>query len=144
MGKRNKIRYVAKPKDRKTLVLTGRVFLKYEDDDADIDQAVKGDLMCYPNHELDNIISQIGYNNTGHAGYYKVDVFEGNVWCLMLLNADVFTENEHHFSKTERPIDTFKLIGEMLVALEGKTVIRTYREHYHLADSAEAEEEAEA
>ena len=139
MGKRNKIRYQSKPKDRKTLILTGRVFLKYEDEEADIDQAVTGDLMCYPNHELDNILSQTGYNVQGHAGYYKVDVFEGNVWCLMLVNNDIFPRNEHHFSKTERPIDTFKLIGEILVALAGKTVIRTYREHYHLADTAEEE-----
>ena len=136
MGKRNKVRYVAKPKDRKTLVLTGKVFLKHEDDEADIDLAVKGDLLCYPCNELENIIVDTGYQVRNLSGYFKVDVFEGNVWCLMLVN-DIFPENEHHFSKTEYPLDTFNLIGEMLVALEGRTVERTYREHYFLLEEGE-------
>lgn len=136
MGKRNKVRYTSKPKDRKTLVLTGKVYLKYEDDDADTAQAVKGDLLCYPCNELANIIADTGYGVRGPAGYFKVDVFEGNVWCLVLVN-DIFPENEHHFTKTEYPIDTFNLIGEMLVALEGRTLERTYREHYFLLDASE-------
>ena len=139
MAKRNKVRYVSKPKDRKTLVLTGKVFLKYEDEDTDISTAVKGDLMCYPCYELDNIFSQIGYEKLGHAGYFKVDVFEGNVWCLVLIN-DFFPHKEHHFSKTERPIDTFQLIGGILVALEGTTLERTYREHYQPVETPETEE----
>lgn len=134
MGKRNKIRYQSKPKDRKTFTLTGRVFLKYEDDDEEISKAVRGDLLCYPNHELDMTISQIGYESLGNAGYFKVDVFEDNVWCLLLVNDRIFPHNEHHFAKTERPIDTFGLIGEMLVGLEGRKVERTYREHYELLE----------
>ncbi len=145
MGKRNKVRYTSKPKDRKTVTLTGNVFLKHEDDDVEISQAVKGDLLVYPCSEIENIIVDTGYRTGGLAGYFKVDVFEGNVWCLVLIN-DIFPDGEHHFSKTEYPIDTFQLIGEILVGWAGKTLIRTYREHYQPleADDEPAEEESEA
>lgn len=142
MGKRNKVRYQSKPKDRKQVVLTGRVFLKYEDEETEIDQAVKGDLLVYPCNELANVIADTGYRVKGLSGYFKVDVFEGNVWCLVLIN-DIFKHREHHFSKTEYPIDTFQLIGEILVGWEGKTLSRTYREHYQPLETDE-DEDAEA
>jgi hypothetical protein len=132
MGKRNKIRYQSKPKDRKTLTLSGQVYLQYEDEES-LPQAKKGDLLVYPHNDALNSTRQGDYYSTGFSGYFKVDVFEGNVWCLVLVN-DIFPEGEHHFSKTECPIDTYELIAEILRALAGKTLTRTYREHYMLAD----------
>lgn len=140
MGKRNKIRYQSTPKEKKTLTLTGRVFLKYEDEEEEIDRAVRGDLLVYPCHELDNILRQVGYRGRGHAGYFKLDVFEGNVWCLVLVNA-IFPHREHHFSKTEYPIDTFARLGDILVGMEGRRLERSYREHYQPAEEGAAAEE---
>ncbi|MBY0407013.1 MAG: hypothetical protein K2Q01_04925, partial [Rickettsiales bacterium] len=92
----------------------------------------------------DGVLSQTGYQVKGNAGYFKLDVHEGNVWCLVLIH-NIFPRREHYFSKTEYPLDTFQLIGEMLVALEGKTLTRTYREHYELLeeDNEEPEEGGE-
>ncbi|NCY24512.1 MAG: hypothetical protein EBX37_06515 [Alphaproteobacteria bacterium] len=140
-GKRNKIRYTAEVKHRKKLVLTGTVFLRYEDDEEDIQQAKPGDLLVYPQNEALNTTRQGDYRASGFSGYFKVDVAEGKVWCPLLLTG-IFDGKENHFSKTEHPMDTFQLCGEMLVALAGRTVSRTYREHYELMDEDAQEEEA--
>ena len=130
MAKRNKIRYQSKPKDKVIITLTGAIYLRYEDDEA-IEQPVKGDVMVYPYNDALNSTRQGDYYSTGFSGYFKVDVFEGNVWCLVLLN-DIFPHQEHHFSKSECPIDTFNLCAEILRGLAGKRLVRTYREHYEL------------
>ncbi len=130
MGKRNKIRYQSKPKDKVTIVLTGQVFLKYQDDDA-IDLAKKGDMLVYPCNDALNSTRLGDYGSTGFSGYFKVDVFEGNVWCPVLLN-DIFMHKEHYFSKTECPIDTYELCADILRSFIGTTLVRTYREHYEL------------
>ena len=139
MAKRNKVRYQVKAKNKVIITLTGTVYLKYTDDEI-IEQAKRGDLLTFPQNEALNTTRQGDYESTGFSGYFKVDVFEGNVWCPVLLN-DIFPQRENHFSKTECPIDTFQLCGEMLVALAGKTLVRTYREHYILEESEEPAEE---
>ena len=128
MSKRNKVRYQSKPVVRKSIVLTGQVYLQYRDDEA-IAQAKKGDLMVYPYNEALSTTQQGAYDRTGFSGYFKADVHDGFNWCLVLVN-DIFTAREHHFSKSERPIDTFMLCEGMLRALAGKPLHRTYREHY--------------
>ena len=130
MGKRNKIRYQSKPKDKVIIVLTGKVYLKYVDDEA-IDLAKKGDMLVYPCNDALNSTRQGDYESTGFSGYFKVDVFEGNVWCPLLTN-DIFSQKENHFSKTECPIDTYHLCEEILHMLSGRALVRTYREHYEL------------
>ena len=138
MSKRNKIRYQSKPVRRITLVLTGKTYLVYRDDDA-IAQAQKGDMKVYPYNEALRSTHQGQYENTGFAGYFKVDVYDGKEWRLVLLNT-IFPEHENHFSKSERPIDTYRLCLDMLRGLEGKTLLRTYREHYALEGSAAEDE----
>lgn len=133
MGKRNKIRYQSEEKNRKKVVLTGTVFLQYEDDEEDIKTAAIGDVLVYPCNEALTTTRQGDYRASGFAGYFKVDVCEGRNWCPVVLN-EIFLEKENHFSKTEHPIDTFQRCGEILVALAGRTLQRTYREHYELLD----------
>ena len=138
-GKRNKIRYQSAPKQRVTLTLTGKVYLRYRDDDA-IEHAAKGDLMVYPYNEALNTIRQGDYESTGFSGYFKADVCDGREWRLILLN-DIFPHHENHFSKTERPIDTYRLCEEILTAMAGETLLRTYREHYTTDTHAEESDE---
>jgi len=132
MGKRNKIRYQSKQKDPVIITLTGNVYLRYEDEEA-IESAHKGDLLVYPCNDALNSTRQGDYYSTGFSGYFKVDVFEGNVWCPIIMTT-VFPANEHHFGKKECPIDTYRLCLDMLKALAGRRLTRTYREHYELED----------
>lgn len=131
MGKRNKIRYQSEEKNRKKLVLTGTVFLQHEDEDEDIKQAAIGDLLVYPQNDALNTIRQGDYRSRGFSGYFKVDVNEGKSWCPVILN-EIFEGKENHFAKTDYPIDVFQRCGEVLVGLAGRTLERTYREHYEL------------
>lgn len=130
MGKRNKIRYQSKEKPKVSITLTGTVYLKYVDDEA-IETPLRGDLLVYPQNDALNSTRLGDYDSTGFVGYFKADVFEGNVWCPVLLT-EIFLHREHHFSKTECPIDTYALCADILKALQGRTLTRTYREHYEL------------
>ena len=136
MGKRNKIRYQSKHKDKVTIVLTGEIYLKYAEDDA-IDAAKKGDMLVHPCNDSLNSTRVGDYYATGFSGYFKADVFEGNVWCPIILS-EIFAGRENHFSKTECPIDTYGLCKGILETLRGRTLKRTYREHYELDEEPEA------
>jgi hypothetical protein len=128
--KRNKIRYQNKPKDKILIQMTGEVYLQYQDDEA-IEQAGKGDLMMFAHNDALHTTRQGDYGSTGFAGYFKIDVHDGWKWCPVILN-EVFTQREHYFGKTECPIDTYHLCLELLKTLKGKSLLRTYREHYEL------------
>ena len=130
MGKRNKIRYQATVKEKKLVALSGMVYLRYEDEEA-IEQGAKGDLLAYPYNDELNSTRQGDYYSTGFSGYFKLEMHDGKQWRLVILD-DIFTQREHHFSKTECPIDTYNLCAEMLKALAGRNMVRTYREHYEL------------
>lgn len=130
MAKHNKLRYQVKEKTRVTIALTGVVFLQYVDDEAAL-QAQKGDLLVYPQNEALHSTRLGEYGITGLTGYFKVDISDGKTWQPLLLG-EIFENNEHHFSKTERPIDTYKLCAEILRNQSGAIVVRTYREHYQL------------
>ena len=132
MAKRNKVRYQTKHKDKITIVLTGNVYLEYVDDEA-LETPLRGDLKVFPQNDALNTTRVGEYDSTGFSGYFKIDVFEGNVWCPVLVH-DVFPDREHHFSKSECPIDTYRLCEEMLKAMAGKSLMRTYREHYTTDD----------
>jgi len=131
MGKR-KVTYQSKEKTKVTMVLTGRIFLQYVDDEIAL-EAQKGDLLVYANNEALHTTKLGEYDSTGFTGYFKVDVSDGKVWQPLIIN-DVFKHNENHFAKTERPIDTYNICFEILRGLEGRVLNRTYREHYELAE----------
>lgn len=132
MGKR-KVTYTSKDKPKPTITISGVIFLQYVDDEAALD-AQKGDLLVFANNEALHTTKLGEYESTGFTGYFKVDVSDGKVWQPLLIN-DIFPEKENHFSRSERPIDTFKICTEILRALEGKILTRTYREHYQLAET---------
>ncbi len=139
MGKRNKIRYQSTPKKRVEIVLTGQVHLMFRDEEA-ISIANKGDLLVFPNNEALNTNRLGEYEGTGFSGYFKVDVCSGKEW-LPVLTQSIFPDYENHFSKTERPIDTFGICADILKAMQGKILLRTYREHYVPEDAAGEENE---
>ncbi|MDX1975818.1 MAG: hypothetical protein SFT92_09130 [Rickettsiales bacterium] len=126
--KRNKIRYKTTIKEKKSLILSGKVYLEYIDDEA-IEAPQKGDLMAYARCDALHSTRFAEYEATGFSGYFKLDVYDGKQWCLVLTQT-IFPENENYFSKTERPIDTYELCAELLSGWEGKALERTYREHY--------------
>lgn len=135
MGKRNKIRYQSKPKPAVEIALTGRVHLQFQDEEA-LAQAQKGDLMLYAKYETPAAYEEETYYGVGKAGYFKVDVHDGKNWQPVLLN-DIFPSREHHFSKKERPIDCYEICRGLLEKLQGKPLLRTYREHFTLAAAGE-------
>lgn len=132
MGKRNKIRYQAEKKPRIPLVLSGNVFLRYADEDA-IEAAGKGDLQLFPNNDALNSTRLGEYESTGFSGYFKLDVYDGRNWQPVILT-ELFPGRENHFTKTERPLDTYHLCADMLSQHAGKALLRTYREHYIMGD----------
>jgi hypothetical protein len=132
MGKRNKIRYQSEEKVRIEIVLTGKVMLQYRDSEEML-QAVKGDLLVYAYNDALNTTRCGEYDATGFVGYFKLDVFDGKDWKPVLSNT-VFSDNQQHFSKKDKPIDTFFMFEDMLKGLQGRSVVRTYREHYTLEE----------
>jgi len=137
MAKHNKVRYQSKPKARVAITLTGVVFLQYADEEKMAD-AKKGDLLLYPYNDALHTNRFGEYEATGFTGYFKLDVHDGNTWKPVLL-ADIFTSQEHYFSKKERPLDTYNLCAELLRARAGQALTRTYREHYQPENSVEEE-----
>lgn len=131
--KHNKKRYQSKTKERQQIMLTGQVYLQYEDEEK-IPQASKGDLLAWPQNEALHTTRLGEYDQTGFSGYFKVDVHDGKEWRALLLN-DIFPGREHHFSKSECPIDTYALCADILRSLKDRVVERTYREHYELQDN---------
>jgi hypothetical protein len=130
MPKRNKVRYVAKPIKRIEILLTGRVWLQFFDE-AISEKAAKGDVVFYAHYTSHNAPVDGGYDETGYVGYLKLDVLDGKKWCPILVT-EIFEDSEHHFSKREKAYDTFLLCKERIEALQGRVLLRTYREHYAL------------
>ena len=133
--KRNKIRYKSEVKEEKRITLTGVVFLMYRDDDEAL-QAKKGDVLIHPQNDALHTTRQGDYENSGFAGYFKADVCDGKDWCPISL-PELFADRQHHFSKTEYPIDTFALCEEHIKSLAGQQLRRTYREHYEMVPEGE-------
>jgi hypothetical protein len=128
MGKRNKIRYKAEVKPKHILVISENIYLRYVDDEA-IEAPQKGDLQVFPRNDALNSTRLGEYEGTGYSGYFKVDIYDGRNWQPVIIT-NIFTRQENHFSKKERPIDTYYICEEVLKNWQGKSLVRTYREHY--------------
>ncbi|NBX04377.1 MAG: hypothetical protein EBR02_10045 [Alphaproteobacteria bacterium] len=133
--KRNKIRYKVNIKEEKIIVLTGNVQLMYRDEEAK--PLEPGNLQLFPENEALHTTRQGDYDITGFSGYFKIDVWDGRDWFPVILTG-FFPHKENHFSKTECPIDTFAVCEELLQAMAGRKLRRTYREHYELKEEEEA------
>lgn len=130
--KHNKLRYKREEKPKKTIVLTGNCYLLYVDDEK-IAAAAKGDLKLFASCKELHENYQGAYDYTGFTGFFRVDIFDGFAWHPLIIT-EFFPEREHYFSKHECPIDTYRICVESLEKFKGKTVARTYREHYDLLD----------
>lgn len=120
------------PKNTKSLIISGNIYLKYEDDEQ-LATPEKGDIYLYLNTENTfKTLIKGDYFNKGYAGYFKADIFDGKEW--QLLNIGEFFEfKEHHFTKSECSIDTYKLCVELLAPFAGNEVYKGYRGgHYSL------------
>lgn len=120
-------------KNFKTLVISGKVYLRFEDDPEEIIPA-SGDVVFFLSTDSDTRKPMQGeYYRTGSKGYLKLDIFDGKSWQPLIL-ADFFEQNENHYSKKERPIDTFNLCCSIFAQFVGKPVYKIYREHYTLKE----------
>lgn len=133
MGKRNKVRYTATAKTREGIRLSGNVYLQYRNEEEIETQ--RGDLLLFAECKQLHTNYFAEYERTGFTGYFKVDVYDGKDWQPLILS-DIFRDHEHHFSRTDRPIDTYHLCRELLLGLKDRMLRRTYREHYELSDDA--------
>jgi hypothetical protein len=104
--------------------------LQYVDEEL-IALPQKGDLMLFAQCEALHTTRQGDYWATGVSGYFKVDVYDGKKWQPVSL-PELFPGREHHFSKTECPIDTYEFCKELIIPLTSRILLRTYREHYVL------------
>lgn len=132
MAKRNKKRYQVRERDDVLLTTSGRCFLEYVDEEA-LEAPGKGDFKFFPSVEALQTIYQGDYTRMGYAGYFRVDVWDGRSWCPVILTT-LFEGHEHHFSKTERPLDTYALCKERVEARGVLTLRRTYREHWEVVE----------
>lgn len=128
--KHNKKRYQREDKPKKLITLSGQIFLAYEDDEA-IAAAKKGDIKCFASCRELHEQYQGAYEYTGFTGFFKLDVYDGYAWKPVVLS-EIFPDREHYFTKSECPIDTYRICKEKLQALKGRQLMRTYREHFEL------------
>jgi len=135
MSKRNKVRYQSKGNLFPRIHLTGRVMVKFLDEEA-LASPVKGDVMLFLSTEKDSRLIPGDYDSMGHAGYVKCDLYDGKEWRALTIG-DFFEAREYYYSKTERPIDTVMLCKEAIEGFKGRWLERTYREHYQLVEEEE-------
>jgi hypothetical protein len=120
------------------LTLTGRVLLKYMDDGEEGSELRSplepGDVRFYLHDDLNGSGRLHGdYDGYGIAGYLKLEVYDGKDWRLVKMD-DFYPDRAHHFSKKERPYDTYLMCRERMVEAKGQKLMRTYREHYALEE----------
>ncbi|MBN8828474.1 MAG: hypothetical protein J0H68_07190 [Sphingobacteriia bacterium] len=114
-----------KPKDIKHIVLSGKLFLKYVDDQV---LPENGDVLFVLNNDSTSVYKGT-YYSTGYAGFFKIFVFDGRIWQHLIEN-EFFENKENYFSKKEKPIDAFYICEEIMRSKIGTLVYKTYREHY--------------
>jgi hypothetical protein len=140
MVKHVKRRYKSKGNPYPPFPITGRSFLLHYDKSYH-DSLQKGDILFYLHTDTtrrneDNP----DYELTGGAGYLKAKVYDGKGWHFLVME-ELLPGKEHHFSKKERPLDTFYVCQDAVKQLEGYRVQRSYRQHYHLLEPETEEQE---
>lgn len=134
MSKRKKT-YQSKGNIFPVLILSGNVYLKFEDEEK-ITTPQKGDLMVYLSSDSDPRTLVMGeYGSKGLTGFLKADVWDGKQFCPLDIH-DFFPDRENYYRKSELPIDTYNLCAPLLRLKAGATLKRTYREHYSLSEES--------
>ena len=127
--KRVKKRYVSRGNPYPTIVLSGEVFLKYQDEEA-MRTAKKGDVCLYLNTDGASFpLIKGDYDALGQEGFFKGTLYDGKRWQRLDIS-DFFSEREQYFGKYERPLDRWHLCREVMARQVGVEMCRTYREHY--------------
>lgn len=142
MSRKNKKTYQVKDKPKRLIEISGRVGLLY----VDAEQLAKpalGDFFVFPKAEDMHVDDPEVYEYLGFTGYFKVDVWDGRDWRPVILS-EIFPGREHYFSKREMPLACYYICRDMLQALQGRQLVRTYREHYDLVDDEEIPDDNEA
>ena len=110
--------------DYRNIYLTGKVYIKYIDDDS----PNQGDMRLYLFNDSTSPFPG-DYENTSFSGYLKAEIFDGKFW--KLLDLEEFLENrEYKYSKRQRPLDTANFCRDLLSQFSGEQVFRTYRGHF--------------
>jgi hypothetical protein len=112
----------------KSLIITGQVYLQYEDDE-DIAAAEAGDIVLFLNLDIIPTFSSGDYYKKYLGGSFKADIYDGKTWCPLLL-ADLCEHKEHFFSKSEIPIDSYNFCKQIIAEKAGIALYRSYRLHY--------------
>lgn len=143
MAKKNKKRYQSKGNPYPPFPITGRSFLLHYHESYQ-DSLKKGDMLFYMFSDTTRRNEEEPlYEYIGGAGYLKAKIYDGKEWQLIVME-ELLPGKEHHFSKKERPLDTYEICREAIAALEGRLVQRGYRQHYHLLEENQAAPEEDA
>jgi hypothetical protein len=127
-----KLTYQTKGNVYPRITLSGVIWLKYVDDEADGFAPKLGDLLLYIHVTSNTLDEPWDYERLGRSGYLKAELFDGYGFKPFSLE-ECFDDREYYFSKTERPIDRVNLCRDHLSTLKGRQAMRLYREHYVLA-----------
>ncbi|AZL15124.1 hypothetical protein [Rickettsiales endosymbiont of Stachyamoeba lipophora] len=118
-----------KPKNIKSLIINGNLYLKYEDEEQ-LAIPQKGDIMFYLNDDASPKSGMLGnYFDKGYAGYFKMDIFDGKEWQGLNME-EFFDHKEYQFHKKEVPIDCYNLCKEAMENFTNLPVYYNYRGHY--------------
>ena len=110
----------------KKIILTGKIYIKYEDDIAN---PVCGDVLLYLNDDAINPFPG-DYYNLVDSGYIKACVYDGKVWQNMDI-CEFCINKEKKYKKKQRAIDSAMLCKSIMEAdIKGVALFRTYRAHY--------------
>ena len=137
MGHKRKKRYQSKGNPYPPVKLTGRCRLLHWEESY-FDDLMLGDLKLFMHRDsLGRERDDPGYEFTGGTGYLKVEIYDGKAWQPVIMD-DVLPGREHHFSKTEAPLDTYLLCADLVTQLKDSFMRRTYRSHYEPISDEEA------
>jgi len=140
MPVRRKKRYQTKGNIYPPLVMTGRCTLLHHDETYG-ESLQAGDVQFYMHSDTTHREKDDPqYEYIGGSGYLKADIYDGRDWQFLIMD-DLFSNREHHFSKKERPLDTYAICADIIAENNGTVLHRTYRRHYTLAPEKLSEEE---
>ncbi len=128
-----KLTYQSKGNVYPRIALSGKIWLRYVDDEAEGFTPQKGDLMLYLQVTSTTLDEPWDYERLGRSGYLKADLFDGYGFKPFSLE-ECFEDRDYYFSKTERPMDRVVLCTAHLATLKGREAMRLYREHYVLVE----------
>ena len=112
----------------KKIILTGKVYLEGLEQEK-IDSAELGDLMLY----IDDKRIRGNYEDLKMSSRIKAQIFDGLDWQFIDIT-EFCKDEEHKFSKRQKPIYSAQLCQDILQKEAGVTLNRVYRGHYTIKE----------